>query len=241
MKNINQQLSRLYEAHWNKLSSGLMDFVNNPEIHIKPSNPLLLKLSNEDAYLSADIKLMIVGKENNGWEGDFYNDMESILKVYEDFAPVGEPYGYMGSFRNHYNIITENIKSTFPDKKVSWVWNNIFKIAKSVGTGTPPAHIHNFIIENFNVFRDEVLILKPHIIIFLTGSGYDTYLKQFMTYTEKTEIEGFKINQLARIHNDICSLTFRTYHPNYMNRTGKSNYTSIYQCIANKIKSELIL
>lgn len=90
-KTVNDQLKDLYLKKWDDLSSKLNHFINSDEFEVKPTNPLLLSHKNPKEFHDSDIKIMILGQENNDWEGEFGNDYESLLKSCSEFYQ-GEYY-----------------------------------------------------------------------------------------------------------------------------------------------------
>ena len=59
----------------------------------------------------------------------------------------------------------------FPGKRVSLIWNEISKLSKRKGEGGEAVNAFEHDIEKrfFHVIPEEIKILKPDIIIFLTG------------------------------------------------------------------------
>jgi len=228
---MNEKLIELYTQHWDNLSNGLNQIIADDKYKIKPANPLLISLTDVEKFESADIRVMIIGQENNGWEGIFSNNMNYLLSVYRDFAPVSGEYKHKGYFRDHFNLFTTMIKKKFENKKVSWIWNNLIKISKHKDIGVPPSYIYDIEKLNFKVLKEEIQIIKPNLILFYTGPYYDNYIKIHFPENTKESINGFKPNQLVKIHIDGINNVFRTYHPGYLNRLKNEGYSKIYNAI----------
>lgn len=233
---MNDKLNQLYSDHWNDFSTKLNEIVFDENQIIKPANPLLLSINDIQAYQNADIRLMIIGKENNGWEDVFYNDIDKIQSVYKRFAPNGQPFAYRDPFKKHFNLFTTLLKNKFPDKKVNWLWNNIIKVAKSLDVGTPPNHIYNIEKTHFKVLAKEIAIIKPNVILFYTGPYYDKYINLHFPTNEKKLVGDFKKNELIKLNIENVNFAFRTYHPGYLNRIKPVRYNDIYKTILNNIK-----
>lgn len=233
---MNDKLKQLYSDHWNVFSAKLNDIVCDNNYIIKPANPLLLSINDVQEYENADIRLMIIGQENNGWEGVFYNDIDKIQSVYKRFAPNGQPFAYRDPFKKHFNLFTTLLKNKFPDKKVNWLWNNLIKVAKSKNKGTPPSYIINIETTHFKVLAEEIKITKPNIILFYTGPYYDKHINFHLPSNEKIQIEGYNKNELIKLNIENVNFAFRTYHPGYLNRIKSVRYNDIYKTILNNIK-----
>ena len=72
---MNQELKALYSHKWNNLIANSKD--------TDATYPLLIKVNEE--YQNADIKVMIVGQETDGWCGvleEHKMDVESVQETY---------------------------------------------------------------------------------------------------------------------------------------------------------------
>ncbi len=232
MKNtkvLNNSLNDVYEKLYPNLKQEL-DKINSVlekdgEDTEQATNPLLLKI--DDDYANADTKIMFFGQETNGWLGEqndgvFLGEIEPVLDLYEEFYLNGGCYSYGGQFWNGINRLKSLINEKFPNKKFGYVWNNVVKIGKC-DKGFPHKinHITN---EHFNVILQEIDILKPDILIFLSGPYYDGELKKIFGDYKETELGDFDIRQLCKISSSNLKLAFRTYHPNYLWRNDIDNY-----------------
>jgi len=72
-----------------------------------------------------------------------------------------------------------------------------------------------------NILVAEIKILAPKVCIFFTGYHFDGRIKNIFPEIEFTEVEGFTKNQLSHLkHPNLPAMSFRTYHPNYLRRSG---------------------
>jgi len=235
----NKQLYNLYNSHWDLLSKHLTFIVNDNNYQIKPCNPLLISINNESYFLNSDIRVMVFGQENNDWEGVFSNNPDHLLNVYSDFAPINAPMQYKNIFGTHYNYFQSLMQEVFPDKKISWIYNNIVKISMLSETGTPPDYILNIEKQYFSVISNEVDILKPHFILFYTGSKYDSLIR---TYFPKNTMIPFNSNKFPNVfllkYNEI--IAFRLDHPRRLNILSEPVYTDLYKHIISVFSNSLI-
>lgn len=223
MDSVNSRLTELYTNSWPNLAGQLEEIKASDQI-VKPTNPLLLSVKEEDKYLNADLRVMIFGQETNDWGGDFTNNIEYIKSIYDDFFSSRHCFKYGGQFWNGINRFLKMLELQYPDKSIEFMWNNVVKIGKSGKRGKPPENIYQIERQNFQVIEEEIKILKPNLIVFLSGPYYDYIINEQLNITEYQKINGYDQRQIARINIKNIDFTFRTYHPNYLWRNGINNY-----------------
>ncbi len=229
---MNEELREIYQTKWDDLSTKLNEIITDSTLDIKPANPLLVFVNEE--YKDADIRIMIFGQETNGWEGDFQDDINVSLNLYNHFYNSNNCFSYGGQFWNGYNRFLTLLKNKYPDRKISSIWNNVVKIGGSDSDlNCPPDYIYNIEKNHFNVIEEEIEILNPNIILFLSGPNYDHKLNNIFNELIFLPIsDKFTVRNLAKLeyknHNNI----FRTYHPNYLWRNNIDDY---FNEIINKI------
>jgi hypothetical protein len=233
---MNELLKNLYSSKWGKINEMLQSFnEDDPEdLENLATHPLLIK--TDDEYAKADLKVMFFGQETNEWNGVFeeYADLESVLAVYEDFYLKR---GYEQYGKPFWNFI-RNLKSTQSTKKIGYIWNNVLKIGKSE-SGTPQQGLINYTIDYFNVIPQEIEILKPNVLLFLSGHTYDDHIRKTIGNFSIVPIEGFSTNELCILKFDNISvdLAIRTYHPGYLQRLGERRM-NITETIVNLIEKQ---
>lgn len=219
---MTKELFELYSSKWGDLTKAISLIYQNDNLLIKPTNPLLIKIKNEEDYSSADIRLMIFGQETNGWyEKD--NSIEGILKGYDDFFNTDHCYSYGGQFWNGIGRFITMLSKKYPDKKIRYIWNDIVKIGKSEGKGLPPDYILNVERSLFPVIRDEIKIIKPNVLIFFTGPNYDNKIEDNFGKVAFEAIQPYNVRQVAKAKVENIP-AIRTYHPNYLWRKSITNY-----------------
>lgn len=177
---MNNELKELYKAQWSSLSEKAEKLI--PEA----ASPLLIKV--DPTYISADIKIMIVGQETDGWLGKLNTTGKSVDELmngyFDYFYQVSKNGKNRGSrpfwSRKNFRYFEDELGKYFKksNKSVSFIWNNISKIGNA-GKGLGKAHkdIKSMERDYFNVIKSEFEILKPDIVIFTTGSSRDSYIK----------------------------------------------------------------
>ena len=87
--------------------------------------------------------------------------------------------------------------------------------------------------ELFPVVREEVELLCPDVLLFLTGS-YDERIRENFGGAEFTPLAGFEVQEVARVAlPGIAVPAFRTCHPSA--RIGKEVKERYYQAIVEGI------
>lgn len=220
---IPQSLRDLYQE---ALDKSLQKPLNPKDDSSSPTNPFI---PNADArYWDADVKVMIFGKETRGWliEKPDCKEVETIAEHYCTGMEKGVPK-WGGTFRNGFKLIKDQIDDHYAPKgmSVGFAWNNVIKIGKQ-GKGTPSEDIIKWQDHWFDVTRQELVEYRPNIIVFLTGPGYDRFIKKAFSPVTCQSITGYKVNEMVTLHsvNFGKAKVIRTYHPYYMTRSKKLHY-----------------
>lgn len=240
---MNKELYCLYTEYLKNLGEKLNNCTKGCENGVKPTNPLLINLENEEKYKEADIKVMIFGQETYDWEGNFGDrSIEELLSTYNSFFEQGECYKRGGNFWNAVKDFKNSLQEKYPNKKVEFVWNNILKIGKEGDKGAPSEEIINITQKEFPVIKNEIEILKPDVILFFTGPNYDVYINNIFSNTDFQQVSNWDTRYLAKVKGDrLPEKTFRTYHPRYLQSPSstyvKENYPEFYTSIKETILS----
>lgn len=226
MNNINEKLIKAYKANWSSLTEELNKILQNKDYDQKPTNPLLLSI-DEEKYTNADINVLIIGQETNDWGHIFNSNFDETIEIYDDFFNSGHALeNYGGQFWNGVNRFHDLLAKKFPDKKINLTWNNVVKIgAAGRNQNHPKEYIYNIEKNNFNVLPDEIEILNPDIILFVSGPYYDSNIEDKLKDIEFVKVDDeFPIRRLSKIKYRQYQNIFRTYHPNYLWRNNINDY-----------------
>lgn len=237
---MNKQLFDLYSSKWGELCSALKPILEDDNLETNPTNPLLLYIDNEEDFKNADIRVMIFGQETNGWfedaDGLFSgenSDLQPILDCYNRFYNSGQCWSYGGQFWNGFSKFWTMLEEKFPNKKIRYIWNNIVKIGNSDKKGFPPDSIYEIERKHFSVIKDELQIIKPNIVLFLTGPNYDTVITDNFGQLNYSALLPFESRGLSKVSLSGSDFAFRTYHPNYLWR---NDIDSFFKTIITEIK-----
>lgn len=240
---MNQQLQSLYAAKWDQLCMAMRPVIADTTLEVKPTSPLLLSMRNEESFQRADIRVMVYGRETNSWYGEFHEDMPDILDNYNKFFTEGECWRYGGQFWNGVKRFMELLQKQYPTKTLGLVWNNLVKIGKHDDMGFPPDYIHEVERECFAVHLDELRIIKPNVVLFLSGPKYDGVLvddfgplAHFQRLSVFKQSETFSERQIVKVSLPNVLSAYRTYHPNYLWRNDINRY---FQTILDQISIDL--
>jgi hypothetical protein len=213
MDSINKQLYDLYCSKWDAISSALQEIAdcdNPPE----PTNPLLLYIDKEEEWTNAEIRVMVFGQETRDWENWPNKSIEHLCDVYNRF--FNQNRGKNSHFWHGFARFESILNTKYPNKKIGYIWNNIIKVGKASEAGRSPQNIYNAEHEHFHVIPDEVKILNPNIILFLTGPNYDDAIQKNFGEVTYSAVHPYEKDHLAKILIPGIDFAFRTYHPKFL-------------------------
>ena len=238
---LNEQLESLYSSKWKGLCNAFQELSGKGHTSQKPSYPFLLSLVHwengqpaEDWYADADLRVMVFGQETNSWVGsddDFgtppspvFNPeiaMGAVMGIYENFYTDyhgNHQKGFRfnaryGTFHYGFNRFVSLLNARCTGKRVAYLWNNIVKIGKAEGSGFCGEEIYNIQKQHFMVVSKEVEILKPNLILFLTGS-YDNCICDNWVGAQFTALSPFAVADVAKVTLPGVDIpAYRTNHP----------------------------
>ncbi len=241
----NKELKELYEKTGDDILNKIEAYNKKSPEH-KAAFPLFLK--SVEQYENAKIKIMIFGQETNSWYGTYGNDasVEHIMNCYEEFLTRWLPNhkGFFCKGIREFMKLWENNTS----KEVGYLWNNIVKMghaSKNAGKRGFPRFYDDIVKPHLDkIIIEEIKILKPDYIVFLTGPRYYHVVDNVFSTPERKPVEGFKTNELCEViisKEKVPSVkkSFRTYHPGYLQRKGKVVRESYFCKIIEEIIRDL--
>lgn len=221
---------------------------------------------HEEWYTKADIKIMFFGREPNWWvrydeEGEAPADVGKVMSVYEDYLDdnynAADAHFYKEGIdhRNRFLLFGVNgimsgireLLKDFSDKRISLVWNEISKLSKRKGGGGKAVNAFEHSIEKkyFHVIPEEIKILRPDIVVFLTGPKeikYCDYIREnFNIIGEPIAISGLSTNDVEKLQIEGVKLAYLTHHPGYMPKEEKADdfHWTLYNAILADIKENI--
>lgn len=221
---VNQKLLELYEKNWDIVLKVHEAYNKNKvfDHHTKKELSLVFHSScvphNYECKKMIH-KILIVGQETNGWEFK-ENAKESILFTLGFlYSPQHNgklsftfPFDFCKSI-NYYNY-DENYRKTY------FAWVSLRKFAYNEKHAYPlNREIQNIIDNEFNILEEEIKIINPDIVLFLTGPYYDYHIENQLAGVKFKAVENYNEGQFARVeHEALPKNSFRIYRPEYLNR-----------------------
>lgn len=237
---LNKQLQETYQTYLNSIYS--QPWEDNV------SAPLLMNVFSD--YEKMDKKVLIVGQETHSWEQmNRKLSVQELQMIYINFN-LGKPtllrdgkkqrtltspfWNFSRTF--FHNVNKENTEVS--RKTNGFLWTNISKFdCKST---TPNSKLQERNQAGFHLLKTEIEILKPDIVVFLTGTKYDGWIdKVFNPQREIIISEGF-LTRLSVADESLPPLTFQTKHPRTLIGSKKSNIANRYHEVLSKM-TELAL
>ena len=209
----NQALLKLYNSK--------SEVIKEIEAVSKERLALLLSAVPQN-YQKAQYKIMVIGQELNGGFGIKEEPRISMLDNLkaQSKKPIKRNFSKFANFSVKFcksmNKINRDISSYF-------IWAEIRKFSywkspkdKSRKPKKPLSEeVQNIIDKKFNILKDEIKIINPDIVLFLTGHDYDCYIKTQLEGVDFKAVKGYKENQFARVEHEVLpEKSFRIYHPN---------------------------
>lgn len=178
----------------------------NDDLH----GPFLMSPNN--IYVNQKNPLLIIGQETYGW-GKNVDDLNKQMQDYEIFN-VGQHY-YSSPFWS----ITRKVEDAVGNQSYSCAWTNISKY--DVGGGRAYGEYEIAISKLDSILIDEIKIIQPKICLFFTGPAFDERINNIFSNIEFKEVQDWTPRQLSQLkHPSLPVLSFKTYHPNYLRRSG---------------------
>ncbi|GAB3421672.1 hypothetical protein [Niabella aquatica] len=200
---INQELKSVYEQYLSELKS------SSKERSDKFSYPLLMKAFSD--YEKVNRKVLYVGKETYGWVDTVSNPKNMtanyLMGNYKDFEFAKNYHGRNSPFWRFARTCHNRLNGE--DLPNGLLWTNFSK-CDSGGT-TPDYELQKLNNKGFNLILDEIKIVKPDIIIFITGWDYE---HQFQRVFSGLEYKTLDENYLYQcIHPTLPTHSYMTMHP----------------------------
>lgn len=207
---VNQKLLKLFESKWGIVEK-VCNVVNDEELWM-----VLHLACVPPNYEKMKYKILIVGQENDGW--GIEDNARLLMFATLDFLDSKNdsdrrpffsfPYKFCKSINN-----LEDIKDS---KKTYFAWVNLREFSFDETPKTSLGKEAQSIIDNeFDILEEEIKIINPDIVLFLTGPDYDFDIEKQLKGVEFKTVENYHIREFARVeHKSLPKNSFRIYHPN---------------------------
>ncbi|MEC5343080.1 hypothetical protein ABRZ24_10810 [Brenneria populi] len=209
---INSYLKALYEANWPALLENGRQIAGPA-----PTNPLLLCF-NEAEFLQANKRILICGQETWGW-GAFGATVEDCMAGYRRFFIDGAFYdGYgVSAFWKAFRFFESQLVRILGGQQLQFIWQNLAKIGRNDGKTGVTDEIRTLERAYFPVFKAEMKLLKPDIVLFLTGPDRDLDIRfHFPDAVFSQAGDESNLRRRAWVSSaELPAASLRLYHPRY--------------------------
>ena len=185
-------------------------------------------------------KVLFVGQETHSW-GQMNSDpklsVEDLQIMYRNFnlgksAFYEKPKYLTSPFWNFSRSFFHNLNKQNKDvirKTNGFLWTNISKF--DINGTTPEYKFQKRNTAGFELLKTEIFILKPDVVVFMTGTKYNELIEQLFKPEREIIIENNFLTKLHDKNNLLPPLTFQTMHPGTLQRSknsvGKSRYHEV--------------
>lgn len=179
------------------------------------ADPMLLSV-DEDIYSTAKVRIMICGQETRGWTNG--NEIMKNMDGYRDFRVNNYHYGghQKSAFWKAFRYFKSEIDRKYGAEECVYVYQNINKIGL-LGVNGMNNQVRNLERSHFPVVSKEFEILKPDIVIFLTGPSRDHDIKFHFPDLRFAKVgDESDLKRMAWLKSEnLPQQSLRLYHPCY--------------------------
>lgn len=225
---LNQQLRVIYEPYLAHLYS--------QDWPADVSAPLLMHVFED--YARMPRKVLFVGQETHGW--DYLAKQPTVdtlqhmyasfdLGKHADYGDSKKPRYLRSPFWNFCRSCFHrlNSDSNVERKTNGFLWTNISKFDSNSTTPHPDLQERNRL--GFELLKQELAILQPDVVVFLTGTKYDVWLDELFTLERVPILDDGLLNMLHDSSGVLPQLSFQTKHPRTLSMQRS------YQPVLNKL------
>ncbi|MCF0060561.1 hypothetical protein MUK70_15060 [Dyadobacter chenwenxiniae] len=232
---LNIQLLELYQTYTQSIYSQTWDD--------NVSAPLLMHVFDE--YCVMENKILFVGQETHSWgQMNLKPSPEELLNKYRDFNlgksadyGDGKPFRYLRSpFWNfNRNLFFQGNwrNSEVTNKTNGFLWTNISKF--DCNSTTPSHELQDRNKAGFELLKAEISILKPDVVVFLTGSKYDHRIDEVFKPTRETILPDGYLYRLSTSDGSLPPRTFQTKHPRTLLGSRRNKMPNRYQEVLGEV------
>lgn len=171
--------------------------------HEGVSGPLLISVPS--GYERAEVRLMIVGQQTNGWPSITVG-LGELLRTYRDFD-LGRSYTASPFWQASHQLFG-GVNPEGPER--AFLWSNLVRVDQHCERPKPEIEEA---VSKLGLLSVELQLLKPDAVVFFTGPHYDERLCRTFAGIAYRELAP-DVDRLE--HPDLPVKSFRTYHPRYL-------------------------
>ena len=219
---MNNSTSKFHELYARNRAK-ILDVRSRCEVESGPLyGPYLL--APHDSYWNAGVKVAFVGHETKGWETSDC-DVPRQMYCYHMFN-LGSEY-YSSPFWNVIRKLEHRLTgSTYCSAAL-----NINRYDQDEGSPSWPNQ--QVLSELDFLLLEDLKLLAPDIVILFTGPHYEPRVERLLGRS-RTVLDGHTERQLCEIEFPFLrGRVFRTYHPNYLRRSGLEE--GVIEAVAKRV------
>lgn len=226
------------------------------------SPPLLLQVS--DHWAASQRRLLVIGQETKGWEwlpdenpgwphpplatfADFLalqNACTVLVEGHRTFEfSLHQPANYNGYTWRAYRQMRAALGEEVDGFETGALLTNLFRMdlgGESV-LSAEAEHLSNLADISAALLLQEIEILKPTDVVFLTGPNYEPWLTKAFHGVELVPFKGYDPGRTAQLkHPKLPQRTWRTYHPGYLSRGNWQIMNDICEALASPTDKGMI-
>jgi hypothetical protein len=234
-ESLNAQLAEIYRTYTESIYA--------KEWEDNVSAPLLMHVF--DDYVAMEQKILFVGQETHSWGKMKDETSVRLLQAkYRDFN-LGKsahyfndkPLRYLRSpFWNFNRSVFHGCNRanlSVTRKTNGFLWTNISKFDCNSTTPSPTLQESN--LEGFELLKAEIAILKPDVVVFLTGSKYDSRIDAVFNPMRETILPDGYLYQLSTTDGSLPVRTFQTKHPRTLLGNRRAKMPNRYREVLDKV------
>jgi hypothetical protein len=234
-ESLNAQLAQIYQTYTQSIYSKKWED--------NVSAPLLMHVYDE--YVTMDRKILFVGQETHSWgQMNLKPTITDLLTTYQKFNlgksadyRDGKPLRYLRSpFWNFNRSVFSGCNSADPSvtrNTNGFLWTNISKF--DCNSTTPSDDLQSRNAEGFELLKAEIAILKPDVVVFLTGSKYDERINTVFKPERETILPDGYLYRLPTSDGSLPPHTFQTKHPRTLLGNRRANMANRYREVLGKV------
>ncbi|WP_439860861.1 hypothetical protein [Pseudomonas sp. MBLB4136] len=162
------------------------------------------------------MKLMIVGMETRAWNGSFKQIHDGDLRGYiEQSMQKHEKYQGMPPGRSCFGRFHQYAAEKLGCSRKEIGWGNLFAVAYKKGSPKKGSKSFSAVQElSMQLLREQLRVIRPQSIIFVTGWRYDADLKRSLDgLIDRSRVLEKKALWEFYLGDTLC---YRTSHPRHV-------------------------
>jgi hypothetical protein len=193
------------------------------------------------AYLQSKVRVMLIGQETRGWGKELRTlaasdqtpqalraYVQAQMTVYRKFSPTAPG---TSKFRQFHSKLHATLGKSVAADRTAVFWGNLLCVSLNGKSPRKASEIESIAAISRRLLSIQLEILRPDLIVFGTGYGYDQFLKQQLG--DYTTLPGLKPKHYwpFEVHNPRFK-AWRVRHPRRLTHDIKHELLSAVRACA---------